>query len=130
MLLRIRILAVLGWDVTLGGMLETEQLIDLEILAGEELERLAAEDREAADSLEAVSPDKAIGRLSRLDAMQMQEVAKEAARQRGMRMHRLREALRRMDAGEYGLCSACGELIDFERLQTCPETLKCSACEG
>jgi DnaK suppressor protein len=110
-------------------VLETEQLIDLEILAGEELERLEAEDLEAADSLEVVSPDNAIGRLSRLDSMQMQEVAKEASRQRGMRIHRLREALSKMDRGNYGLCTACSEWIDFERLKAGPETLKCSACE-
>lgn len=109
-------------------MLETDQLIDLEILAGEELDRLEAEDLEAADSLETVSPDKAIGRLSRLDSMQMQEVAKEAARQRGMRIHRLREALRKMDHGEYGLCSACGGWIEIERLKAQPEILKCSGC--
>lgn len=109
-------------------MLETEQLIELEILAGEELERLLEEERGAAESLAAVSPDKAIGRLSRLDAMQMQEVAKEAQRQRATRIHQLREALKRMDMGEYGLCSACGEWIDFVRLEARPEILMCGGC--
>lgn len=112
------------------AMLETEELIELEILATEELDRLQAEDLAAAESLEAVSPDKAIGRLSRLDSMQMQEMAKEAARQRGMRIHRLREALKRMDRGDYGLCRACGEWIDYDRLCARPEILKCSDCES
>ncbi len=109
-------------------MLETEQLIELEILAREELERLERKASAAGDSTAAVSPDKSIGRLSRLDAMQMQEVAKEAERQRGMRMHELREALRRMDLGEYGLCSACGEWIDYARLEARPELRQCSRC--
>lgn len=118
-----------GVGAMIRRMLETEQLIELEILASEELERLQAEDVAAAESLEAVAPDKAIGRLSRLDSMQMQEVAKEAARQRGIRIHRLRDALKRMDLGGYGLCSACGEWIDFARLNARPEILKCSDCE-
>lgn len=109
-------------------MLETEQLIELEILAGEELERLEREETAAADSLAAVAPDKAIGRLSRLDAMQMQEMAREAQRQRGARMHELREAMRRMDVGEYGICAACGEWIDYPRLEARPEIRRCGAC--
>jgi DnaK suppressor protein len=109
-------------------MLETEQLIELEILAGEELDRLEREELAAADSLAAVAPDKAIGRLSRLDAMQMQEVAKEAQRQRGQRMHQLREAMRRMDTGEYGICTACSEWIDYQRLEARPEILMCGSC--
>jgi len=109
-------------------MLETEQLIELEIAAGEELERLEREDREAGDSRETVAPDKAIGRLSRLDAMQMREVAEEAGRQRAERIHQLRLALRRMDQGEYGPCSACGEWIDYERLRARPELTRCGAC--
>ena len=109
-------------------MLNTEQLIELEILAGDELQRLEEEERAATDSLAAVSPDKAIGRLSRLDAIQMQEVAKESQRQRGMRMHQLREALRRMDSGAYGVCTACGEWIDYPRLEARPELLMCAKC--
>jgi DnaK suppressor protein len=109
-------------------MLETDDLIDLEILAGEELARLEGEHDIDASSREAVSPDQAIGRLSRLDAMQMQEVAKEAARQREIRIHRLRDALRKMDLGEFGLCTACGEWIELERLRAQPEILQCGAC--
>lgn len=109
-------------------MLKTEQLIELEILAGEELERLLEEENAATDSLKAIAPDKAIGRLSRIDAMQMQEVAKEAQRLRGQRMHELREALKRMDSGDYGICSACGEWMDYERLEARPETRMCGAC--
>ena len=109
-------------------MLETEQLIELEILAGDELLRLEAEELAAVDSLAAVAPDNAIGRLSRLDAMQMQEVAKEGQRQRAQRIHHLREALRRMDSGEYGICTACGEWIDYPRLEARPEILMCGSC--
>ena len=111
-------------------MLETDELIELEIAARDELERLERENDEDQSSRNAVSPDKAIGRLSRLDAMQMQEMAKEAGRQRDIRMHRLREALRKMDTGEYGICTACGEWIDYDRLAARPEILKCGHCAG
>ena len=119
-----------GSPAQAGRVLETEQLIELELLAREELDRLEREEVEARESTEAVAPDKAIGRLSRLDAMQMQEVAKEAQRQREIRRHELRQALRRMDLGEYGICSACGVWIDYPRLEARPEIRQCGSCAG
>ncbi|MEZ5329438.1 MAG: hypothetical protein R3F19_30700 [Verrucomicrobiales bacterium] len=59
-------------------MLTVDQLIDLEILAQEELSRLTEEELHAIEDVAPISPDKAIGRLSRLDSMQIQEIAKDA----------------------------------------------------
>jgi RNA polymerase-binding transcription factor DksA len=47
-----------------------------------------------------------------------------------MRIHCLREALRRMDLGDYGIRSACREWISRDRLRARPEILKCSGCES
>ena len=75
-----------------------------------------------------VSPDKALGRLSRLDSMQMQEMAKDAQRRREKRIQDLRKALDRMDAGVYGTCERCSEWIDYERLIAQPEAMSCGSC--
>jgi RNA polymerase-binding transcription factor DksA len=40
----------------------------------------------------------------------------------------LRAALRRMDAGGYGLCVACGGAIGAERLQAVPTAATCRMC--
>ncbi len=42
----------------------------------------------------------------------------------------IRAALQRIDAGEYGFCSRCGELIQPERLDVLPYTPLCRACAG
>lgn len=39
-------------------------------------------------------------------------------------------ALRRMDDGEYGECSACGADIGFERLKVYPTAKRCVRCQG
>lgn len=39
------------------------------------------------------------------------------------------EALGRIDAGKYGLCEACGKLIDETRLNALPQTPFCLSCE-
>ncbi len=40
----------------------------------------------------------------------------------------IREALRRMDRGEYGVCVSCGEEISSERLDVLPFTPQCRLC--
>lgn len=111
-------------------MLTADQLIDLEEIIVEELARLRAESEGSGEEREAIAPDVAIGRLSRLDAMQMQEIAKEAERRREERVARLELALGQLDEGTYGRCDRCGEDIDFERLRVTPEATRCSACAG
>jgi DnaK suppressor protein len=39
------------------------------------------------------------------------------------------EALKRMEAGTYGLCERCGEEIDFARLKAIPQATLCMACQ-
>ena len=38
-------------------------------------------------------------------------------------------ALQRLLAKDYGVCSDCGEAINFERLQHSPEVTRCIACQ-
>jgi len=42
-----------------------------------------------------------------------------------LRLRRIREAIRAMDEGAYGVCRTCGEPIPRERLEAVPETLFC-----
>jgi len=109
-------------------MLTVDQMIDLEIIARDELERLKAESIEAKSDAAVVSPDNAIGRLSRLDSMQMQEMALDAQRRREARIRQLQEALERMDSGDYGTCALCHQTIEYERLSTYPEAPVCGRC--
>tara|TARA_R110000850_G_scaffold66959_44_gene148681 strand:- start:90 stop:425 length:336 start_codon:yes stop_codon:yes gene_type:complete len=109
-------------------MLTADQLIDLEELIVAELARIREESKSSGAEREAISPDVSIGRLSRLDAMQMQEVAKEANRRREDRVGHLEVALDHLDSGTYGRCDKCGEDIEFERLKVSPEATFCSKC--
>jgi RNA polymerase-binding transcription factor DksA len=40
----------------------------------------------------------------------------------------VREALKRMDAGTYGLCLSCGKRISARRLKALPEARTCLPC--
>lgn len=99
-----------------------EQLIALR----EELEALADTGAEAAA---VVHLDQSrVGRLSRMDAMQAQAMAKAAVARRADMLRKIAAALRRIDEGGYGECVECGEAINPKRLQIDPTTALCIGC--
>ena len=71
-----------------------------------------------------------VGRLSRMDAMQAQQVAAAGRRQAQVRLDQIRAALRLMENGDYGLCGRCEEPIGYRRLQARPESPLCVGCQG
>ena len=48
---------------------------------------------------------------------------------KGETLQRVREALERLDAGEYGFCAECGEEIAEGRLRALPFAVRCRDCE-
>lgn len=108
-------------------------MIDIEKFRGI-LAALAAELRTslsgAADYSRPVAPDNAIGRLTRLEAMQSQHTAIEFHRRHEMRLRQVEEALERLEAGRYGECLKCGRYIPPARLEVKPETRVCVDCVG
>lgn len=69
-----------------------------------------------------------MGRLSRMDAMQGQEVAKATQQRRKRQSRRIELALQRIEDGEYGLCRQCDGAIDPRRLAFDPTTPLCPDC--
>ena len=43
---------------------------------------------------------------------------------------KIQDALRRLDAGEFGVCEECGEEIGIERLKARPVTTLCIECKS
>ena len=72
----------------------------------------------------------AVGRLSRMDSLQSQGMAKGLREREVVRLALIQEALARIDAGTYGTCETCGKEIVFERLLIMPESKTCAACGG
>jgi DnaK suppressor protein len=92
------------------------------------LDAIGSELAAVAESTEPVAPDVSIGRLSRLDSMQMQQMALAGRRRLEEERARLHEAVIRIDAGRYGTCALCGEDIDAERLEYQPDAVACMPC--
>lgn len=69
-----------------------------------------------------------VGRLSRMDALQSQQMLQEVARRRQVKLLGIDGALRRIEAGEFGDCFVCGNAIDPRRLAIDPASTRCMGC--
>ena len=91
-----------------------------------ELERDA---ERVAEDARPVSLDTPIGRLSRMDAIQQQQMAEARKKRVEQSLSMVRGARSRLEREEYGYCVRCDENIGFSRLQARPETPFCLACQ-
>src|SRR3990170_4426225 len=92
-------------------------------------EELDEEDRISAVDRAPVTLDQnSVGRLSRIDAMQVQAMALAAERRRQAERLRIRSALKRLDEGEWGYCLVCGDEIAPARLEHDPSAAQCIGC--
>lgn len=69
-----------------------------------------------------------VGRVSRMDALQWQAMAKASQHRRYILLQRIETALRRIEKGEFGWCLRCGEAIAPKRLDFDPTAPLCIDC--
>jgi DnaK suppressor protein len=71
-----------------------------------------------------------VGRVSRIDAIQQQQMALANQRQSTLLLQRIELAIQRIDSAEYGCCLQCDEPIAFARLQAQPFASLCLDCQS
>lgn len=75
-----------------------------------------------------VKPDRALGRISRMDAIQNQNMNEAALLALEGKIKALEIALAKIDEADFGICENCGNEILFARLQLVPESALCVPC--
>ncbi len=76
-----------------------------------------------------VSPDNAIGRISRMEAIGERGVHQTALAAAQQRKQALKTALHRIaNDDDYGLCEACDQPVPLARLMLVPESRYCVSC--
>ncbi len=88
----------------------------------------AASDRTAGDRRPVDLDQASVGRLSRMDAMQVQAMAQAVERRRTQELERIKATLRRIDDGDFGYCVTCGNEISPKRLAVDPTAATCIGC--
>lgn len=117
------------------GMLMSDELTELQLAELQLLLERAQED--VVQGLLASTADArpvdlglSIGRLSRVDALQQQQMARARRQRVEVRLHQVRAALSRIQSGNYGACVQCAEPIGYARLQARPESPVCRDCQS
>ena len=80
------------------------------------------------DQAKPVDLDEPIGRLSRMDAIQMQQMALAGLSREQERYVLVRRALGLVDNEHFGSCLSCKQPIGMDRLRFQPEILVCIRC--
>lgn len=110
--------------------LSSSQLQELQALLLATRAKLEQQLDDGAASTDVVVLDQtSVGRVSRMDAMQQQSMAKSTRANAQASLRKVLAALQRIDAEDYGYCSHCDEPIEFQRLQVQPEASHCLNCQ-
>lgn len=104
------------------GKVKIKELITKKILQVEE------HITELEDLTRPIAPDGAIGRVSRMDAINNKSVNEAALRQAKEKLRGLQHALDNIDNPSFGLCTRCGKQIPMPRILIVPESTKCMSC--
>lgn len=80
------------------------------------------------EKVKPISPDCGLGRLTRLEAMEEQDVNNKVLDESRLRLIRLNNALQRIDKPMFGICIECEESIGLGRMSVRPESVRCVNC--
>ena len=75
-----------------------------------------------------IPPENAIGRVSRMDAINNRSVNEAALRQVEKQLAGLERAMGRLNDDRFGLCHRCGDTIPFGRILLLPGAVSCVRC--
>jgi len=94
----------------------------------QDLEAMQKEIDELQDKTKPITPDCSLGRLTRQEMIQEQQVNEHALHEAEIRVNKLKYAIQKVDKDGYGICAECEEEIIFGRLMLLPESSHCVAC--
>jgi DnaK suppressor protein len=108
-------------------MIQTEKN-NIENQIKEKIEQLEKDIVMLKDLTQPISPDCAIGRISRMDAINNKSVNEAALRKKVVQLSASKESLRNIDSDDFGKCIKCGMQIPIGRIMIMPESKKCVNC--
>jgi len=95
------------------------------------IEKIAATEKKVKgmeESSKPISPENAIGRVSRMDAINNKGVSDAALRNAKRQLNSLQLALTKVDSPNFGNCSNCKKTIQPARLMFMPQSTLCVRC--
>lgn len=81
-----------------------------------------------AETSKPVAPDNAIGRLTRMEALNSRSISEASLNSAKTKLAQLETALEKIDQPNFGLCAECSNPIPLGRIMLMPENILCLPC--
>ena len=107
-------------------MQKIKKFRDLLIKEKDELKMLSLKTKDSRAPV--ILDQQSVGRLSRMDAIQQQNMNLATETNRNNKISQIENTLKRIELGTFGICISCGEEISEKRLLIDPTVLKCIEC--
>jgi len=101
---------------------------DIKLTIIDEIFKTEKSIEEYKDMVKPVAPDVAIGRISRMDAINNKSVMEASLRQAEEKLKNLNKVLSQIGSKEFGICMKCKQPIPIGRILIRPESLYCVNC--
>lgn len=105
-----------------------EELFTIETNIKEEIEKTLLSISSYIELTKPIAPENAIGRISRMDAINNKTVNEAALKQSEQKLKNLQIALSNINDSDFGLCSKCKNQIPMGRILLMPQTRFCVHC--
>ncbi|MCB9223442.1 MAG: TraR/DksA C4-type zinc finger protein [Crocinitomicaceae bacterium] len=102
--------------------------VDIEVLLKAEIKKTSEHIRELKESTQPIEPDCAIGRVSRMDAINNKAINEAALRKAETKLKNLQFALSNVNDPDFGKCAKCNSQIPIQRIILIPQSRYCVKC--
>ena len=103
---------------------------EIRVLIISEIEKTEKLIREYNELTKPVEPENAIGRISRMDAINNKSVTEATLRKAKDKLEKLKFALSRVDDDDFGRCISCKKPIPLGRILIMPQARTCVSCSS
>lgn len=104
------------------------QLKEIEDLVNKDIIVTNVQIEEYKELTKPIPPDCAIGRVSRMDAINNKSINEAALRTAEEKLKSLEYVLTKLEDPNFGNCSRCGEIIPIKRILLRPQSVFCVRC--
>ena len=92
------------------------------------IEQVKKDIEDLTEQTRPIAPENAIGRVSRMDAINNKSVNEAALRKAKEKLSKLQLSLSKIDTPNFGICTRCERPIAPARLMFMPESTRCVHC--
>ena len=105
-----------------------EEIKKIELLIQEEIDKVIPTIENYKELTKPIAPENAIGRVSRMDAINNKSVNEAALKKAEQKLKNLEIALSNINDPNFGICSKCNQAIPVGRIMLMPHSRFCVNC--